>query len=382
MLTKVEISAADIICLELLIEEGIFVQRIMHQHNTYPHTSSILALTVIPFLALIEHDSIPYLEKKFGFSLPKENADLIRIRHKTKSIDSRYLNYQKYREEAARIIEASRRRFREKGIARLLPPSFVKDIGISYFEGMPIYSTFSVANVLDDENGSLWSNSKEYCSSVGYNAGSACAFHYCLAEEVIKDKRFFLSNEFTVTANDHIYSSLVKKSISRKTNDEYVFFFLSEQLLRLSSIQALRKSGFLEKTIWLKLATVYLFHAYKAIGSFIGVTHKPPQKFIYSQILLSECSGIFSRDEKKQIRRMKKLRNAFVHYDFEDLISTTMSNSRNFDLLLEAAINSTMKMDFFQYEFFLSNVVDKAIMNLKAIIGFPEYDPKCNIFAD
>ena len=71
-----------------------------------------------------------------------------------------------------------------------------------------------------------------------------------------------------------------------------------------------------------------------------------------------------------------------MHYDFEDLISTTMSNSRNFDLLLEAAINSTMKMDFFQYEFFLSNVVDKAIMNLKAIIGFPEYDPKCNIFAD
>lgn len=382
MLTKVEISAADIICLGLLVEEGVFVQRIMHQHNTCPHTSSILALTVIPFLALIEHDSIPYLERKFGINLPKENADLIRIRHKTKSIDSQYLNFQKYREDAARIIEANRRRFREKGIARLLPPSFVKDIGISYFKDMPIYSTFSVANALDDGNGSLWNNSKEYCSSVGYNAGETCAFHYCFAEQFIKDERFFMSNEFTVTANDHTYSSLVKKSISEKTNDEYVFFFLSEQLLRLSSIQALRKSGFLEKAIWLKLATVYLFHAYKAIESFRGFAYRSSQKFIYPRILLSQCSEIFSRDEKKQIKKMKKLRNAFVHYDFEDLIDTPMSNSRNFDLLLEATIISAMKMDFSQYELFLSTVVDKVIMNLKAITGFPEYDPKHNIFTD
>lgn len=64
MKARVEITAADAICLELLVEEGIFVQRIMHQHNNYPNSSSILALIVIPFLALIEHDSVPYLEKK------------------------------------------------------------------------------------------------------------------------------------------------------------------------------------------------------------------------------------------------------------------------------------------------------------------------------
>ena len=83
MKSKVEISAADVVCSKLLVEEGIFVQRIMHQHNTYPRASSVLALVVMPFLALIAHDSIPYLEKKYGLSLPKENSDFVRIRHKT-----------------------------------------------------------------------------------------------------------------------------------------------------------------------------------------------------------------------------------------------------------------------------------------------------------
>ena len=170
--------------------------------------------------------------------------------------------------------------------------------------------------------------------------------------------------------------------MSGKTNDEHAFFFLSEQLLRLSSIKALRKSGFLEKTLWLKLNTVYLFHAYKAIESFIGFAHKPSQKFIYSRDFLSQCSEVFSRDEKKQIKKMKKLRNAFVHYDFEDLIDSTVSSSRNFDLLLETAIESTMKMSLSQYESFLSTAVDKAIINLKAITGFPEYDPRRNVFTD
>lgn len=155
---------------------------------------------------------------------------------------------------------------------------------------------------------------------------------------------------------------------------------INQQLLRLSSIKALRKSGFLEKTLWLKLNTAYLFHAYKAIEGFIGFAHKPSQKFIYSRDFLSQCSEVFSRDEKKQIKKMKKLRNAFVHYDFEDLIDSTVSSSRNFDLLLETAIESTMKMDLSQYESFLSTVVDKAIMNLKAITGFPEYDPRRNVF--
>ena len=379
---KVDISAADVICSKILVEEGIFIQRIMHQHNTYPDAASALTLTVMPLLALIEHDSIPYLEKKYNLNLPKESQDLVRIRHKTKSIDSRYLNYQEYAKGAARIIEISKKSFKEKGIARFLPSSLVKNIGISYFNGMPIFSTFSVANVLDDNDESLWNNSKEYCSSVGYYAGSTCAIHYCLAEQLIEDKRLFLSNEFTVTANDYTYSSLVNKKMIEKTNDECVFFFLSEQLLRLSSIKALQESGFLEKTLWLKLATIYLFHAHKAIENFIGFAYKPSEKFTYSRILLSQCSEVFSRDEKKKIKKMKKLRNAFVHYDFECLIDTAVSNSRNFDFLLETVIESVMGMNLSQYELFLSTAIDRTVINLMTITGFPEYNPKCNVFTD
>lgn len=159
-------------------------------------------------------------------------------------------------------------------------------------------------------------------------------------------------------------------------------FFCLNSYYAYHRYKLFKKSGFLEKTIWLKLTTVYLFHAYKAIESFIGFAYKPSQKFIYSRILLSQCSNVFSRNEKKQIKRMKKLRNAFVHYDFEDLIDATISNSRNFDLLLGMTIKSIMKMNLTQYESFFSAVVDKTIMNLKTITGFPEYDPKRNIFTD
>lgn len=114
MKARVEITAADAICLELLVEEGVFVQRIMYQHNNYPDSSNILSLIVMPFLALIEHDSVPYLEERFGFQLPKESSDLARIRHKTKSIDSRCLNYRKYSEEASAIIKSNRDNFRKR----------------------------------------------------------------------------------------------------------------------------------------------------------------------------------------------------------------------------------------------------------------------------
>lgn len=380
MKARVEITAADAICLELLVEEGIFVQRIMHQHNNYPNSSSILALIVIPFLALIEHDSVPYLEKKFGLQLPRESFDLARIRHKTKSIDSRYLNYREYSKEAARIIEANRENFRKKGIARMLPSSLVKDVGISYFDGLPIYSTLSVANYLDDKCGLLWNNSKEYCGSVGYSAGSTCALHYCLAEQLIQDRHVFESHEFVVTANDYVYTSLVGDGIKEQTNDECAFFFLSDQLLRLSSIEALRKGGFLENILWIKLATVYLFHAYRAIESFIGFAYQPTPNLFYSRSFLALCSNIFSRAEKKKLKKMKKLRNAFVHYDFEDLIDAALSDSRDFVFLLNSVLESRVEMGLTQYESFLSDLLNNATIALREVTRFPEYNPMHNVF--
>lgn len=131
MKRDVEISSAGFICFKLLLDEGIFVQRTIHHHNMYPDSSSGLALTAMPFLALIEHNYIPYLDKKFGFDLPRENTDLARIRQKTKSIDFRCLNYRNYSGEAARIIEGSRKHFRGKSGVRSALSSLTKDIGIS-----------------------------------------------------------------------------------------------------------------------------------------------------------------------------------------------------------------------------------------------------------
>ena len=168
--------------------------------------------------------------------------------------------------------------------------------------------------------------------------------------------------------------------MSGQTNDECAFFFLSDQLFRLSSIEALRKGGFLEKTLWLKLATVYLFHAYRAIEGCVAFMHKPSQGLFYSSDFLSRCCNIFSRDEKKKLKKMKKLRNAFVHYDFEPLIDYSLLGSRDYAFLLNAVLESRMEMTFIQYESFLSALISKAITSLKVITGFPTYSPRRNVF--
>lgn len=149
MKCDVEISPADVIRFGLLLAEGIFVRRIIYHHNMYPDSLNGLALTVMPFLALIEHNYIPYLDKKFGFDLPKENADLTRIRHRTESIDSRCLNYRNYSGEAARIIKESRKHFRGKGVARSALLSLIKDIGISPSDAVSIEARRMTYNHLD-----------------------------------------------------------------------------------------------------------------------------------------------------------------------------------------------------------------------------------------
>ena len=92
----------DIICNVLLLEEGLLLHRIFQQNLERPDESPALSLVALPFLALIEHDAIPYLEKKYGVSLPHESSELRRTRNLTKSLDSKYLKYEQYTKEAQR----------------------------------------------------------------------------------------------------------------------------------------------------------------------------------------------------------------------------------------------------------------------------------------
>ncbi len=77
---------------------------------------------------------------------------------------------------------------------------------------------------------------------------------------------------------------------------------------------------------------------------------------------------------------MKKLRNAFVHYDFEGLIDTSILDSRDYTFLLNALLESRIEMSLIQYESFLSTLISKAISALKKITGFPPYNPSRNVF--
>lgn len=378
--TGIDLSQADIVCLNILIDEGIFLQRIIRHHYQFPNYSFALSLIALPYVALIEHDSIPYVNKKYNCNFAKEDCAITDIRHKTKSLDSRYLDYEKYSKRATAMLTESNNYFRNKGVARFLPSSLVKDIGITYFEELPIYSTYLISNMLGNENGFLNNNIKELCFSIGYNAGSAGRFLYDLAQYAVNDERFFESSEFLVTANDYSYSSLLDSRIRNHTDDDVAFFFLSEQLMRLASIEALRRNQFLEQFIWIKLATIYIYHVHKSLENFKAHIFNSRFKRYYSSDFRNSCSTIFERSHAKLIKKMKPLRNAFVHYDFEKLVRDISIDSQNHNVLLANVIQHVMDIDFAEYKTFLITTTYETVEKLQSIIGFPAYNPVRNKF--
>jgi hypothetical protein len=91
-------------------------------------------------IAVIEHDAIPFVNKAFGGDFPKEDARLSQMRNLTKSLNSKYLNYQEYSKQANIIMQQLKFHFKhyQGPLAFLLNP-FTPDVGVTYYQGMPIY---------------------------------------------------------------------------------------------------------------------------------------------------------------------------------------------------------------------------------------------------
>lgn len=374
-------SPNDIICTRLLLEEGAFLQRMANQHRDRPNESPGLSLTAFPFLALIEHDAVPYLETKCGIRLSHESKELKRTRHRTKSLNSRFLKYENYSEEARKVILASSQHFSKTGIARLFPTVKSNDVGISFFEGMPVYSTHivsykfgkTISPVDEDES------EKQYFLEYGYGAGSAGSILVALADQHIQDKALFSARPFRLTANDFSYDELIKPLARKGVEDEVVFFFISEILTQIASVEALRRAGFLDDLLWIKLSTYCLFHAEKALGSFSGFVHKKEHASLYPDEFVHELSLIISREERKRIKSSRKLRDSFVHYDFKELTARLDSKNEGLWKLLDIVIYRAVDMNLQEYAHFLSATSAELISRLSRLIDFPPYDSQRNV---
>lgn len=138
------LTGSDALCVELLIEEGIFVRRLVRHSELYKEKGIDLLLFVFPLLAIIEHDAIAYINRKWGCAIDPEDQKITNIRHYRKFLDGK-ISYQDVQERILGTLIDSENCFNGNRIRRCLGWS-TPDVGIMFYQGKAVGSTFSILN--------------------------------------------------------------------------------------------------------------------------------------------------------------------------------------------------------------------------------------------
>lgn len=369
-----KLEACHSFCLQLLIEEGLLMGRMLDQQERYPRSAACLALTAFPLLAVAEHDAIPFLNNMFGLGLSVEDPRITTIRHMTKSLDSKNIDYGVYSEEAHAVIQALGKQFYSpKGLGSLLKP-LRTNIGIAYYQQIPIYANYSTMHLLSKDNPDLMqSPGHAFEKEVGYEAGTSGAVIYAIAKEFVLDAERYCTKEFNTQANDWKYERLMLPLRDKGVEDEVVFFFFSELLMLLTSVIALREAGFLDDAVWLKYSSLTLDHAWRAISGFSAYIRGNADTSL-PVLFLDEVGHLLSRDEAKFIKKSRRLRNAMMHYDFRGLVPDGVDGSSPW-AVMDAATMQVCGMPVRELGDELFRVRDKLAVQITRLIGFPEYSP-------
>ncbi len=114
-------------------------------------------------------------------------------------------------------------------------------------------------------------------------------------------------------------------------------------------------------------------HAYKSISNLIGYVHKSATKLGLPVELIGEIQGLTTREEKQALKKMRRLRNAFTHYDFgPDIVSITRGSMGAWEILREAIQNS-VGMSCEEYMRFLLSTHDGLVAKLQHLLRLPDY---------
>ena len=374
------LTSGDLISIELIKEEGLFFCRLMNQQRNYPISAATLSLVAMPYIAVIEHDAIPYLNKSFNTNLKQVDTRLSRIRHLTKTLSSGHLDYHGYSIQATAILQQLQSHFKShKGILAPILNAFQPDVGICYYRGIPVYATYTVTHLLSTGGREvLLDDDGRYSREIGYAAGTAAAFLYSFAKSCVKDEATFDAPEFVVTANDHHFDRISSTITARSFGDRTLFFFLTDLLILLQSAKALYLGKLFGDLLWLKFATINLFSVCEAVKVFSNYARTNNNK-PYPQDLLNDISLLVGRDERKKIEKAKRLRNAMIHYDFKPEMMPNATSGAKPDDLIEASINTVMHMSTDEYLHFLDSTVEAIAERISTLIEFPTCNERSNV---
>ena len=367
----------DSFSLQLIIEEGIFLGRLLDQHDRFPDNSSCLILTALPFLTIAEHDAIPFLNRKLGLGLPTEDERLTSIRHMTKSLDSKHFDFEAYSYQANKVIEHLNRQFY---LYNKKTGSWIDwgrtNVGISYYEDDPIYASYSSTHLFTQDNPNLLGTDEhKYEDQIGFSAGESGRVLLEIAKSYFPTPEMYQTHRFRVKANDWKYGKLTSPLKKQGIHDDSIFFFFSELLMLLSSVRALRSAGFFNDAAWLKYSSLTLDHAWRAIECFSSYHRKMTYETKIAANFLSSVGGLLSREDKRFIKKAHPLRNAMMHYDFTDKIVPIEVDGSDPWTVMNIASETVTKMSVYEYGCELFRVRDKLVDSISNLITFPDYNP-------
>lgn len=143
---------------QLIIDEGLFIGRIVRHAEKFPNEAIALDITALPFIAVAVHDAIPFINKKLGLHIPQEDLRVTRIWHMTKSLSSNKISFYDYLLEARAVIDQLNKQFYSGPFPALLN-RFRNNIGITYYGELPCYATFSSIHLLTKDSSELLGSS-------------------------------------------------------------------------------------------------------------------------------------------------------------------------------------------------------------------------------
>lgn len=371
----IHLDSRDLFSWQLIIDEGLFIGRIVRHAEKFPNEAIALDITALPFIAVAVHDAIPFINKKLGLHIPQEDLRVTRIRHMTKSLSSNKISFYDYLLEARAVIDQLNKQFYSGPFPALLN-RFRNNIGITYYGELPCYATYSSTHLFTKDSSELLSSkNNDFSYEIGYHSGLSGGYLYRFSQSFYTDQSVFDVSAFETRSNDRRFEDIVKKVKCIGCKDDAIFFFLSELLMLLVSVDVLFEAGFFTDAVFIKYSCLSLDHVARALQIFTTFTRTHEELGLYTDGFLSEVEGLIPREDKKWIKRAHPLRNAFMHYDFSGKLVPDPSGCSSSWTILDIACNNQLGLDSQGFKTELMAVRSKLERSLCELIAFPQFDP-------
>lgn len=348
-------------------------RKIVDHSQRYPESSPYLMLAILPFCSITVHDGVRFARNILGIKLPFDSQDINRLRNRTKSLSSKGLTLQDYSKETSNLT--NRLSSYMKNHTGLLGPLFnaiQPDTSIIYHDNLPILTSYVHARYIEKENVKESPIPEKECLiQLGEDIGRAASVNCIVADAIGLSQKDCTAQQFTAISRNQHFSKLLAPLAEKGISNRACFFMLSELLTQINSVEALHDSGFFSDLLYLKFQSASLLAAVRSIKGFTNFATASPASLECSKEGARMLAEIIPRAIRREVEKTAKLRNAFVHYDFQALIGFEQYKNENPSVILEKSIKCAAGVSTRDYYIRLNNSAKDISRRINDLVELP-----------